>query len=1008
MYLRRPTLILLLLLVVTAAPRPASAYDPRLRWRTIQTEHFNIHYHQGETLLAYKGARVFEEVHALLTVELDRELHRRRMDVVIVDSTDDANGYAMSQPRPAVVLYATAPMARESLQGYDDWLWAIFVHEYTHILHIDTTEGINRVWRAMFGGWVKPNRLVPGWMIEGFAVYNESIYTGGGRNRSAWADMLVRMSVLEHRFPDIGQADGYVDDWPGGYLRYIWGGRFHAWVAGEYSHGVWTEMSHRHAGQLIPFVIPARKVFGKRMTVLWKEWEADLDQRYRGVQRELLADGLTDAETLTLPPDFASVPEVSPDGEWIYHAYKHYRGPSTIRRMRPDGSESEELSRHWSPQGLTLSEDGSTLYFAAMRPYGLYDEYYDLYRFHVDGKRPWRRERLTHGARARDPDLHPDGERLVCVVNALSNNDLAIWSEADGLKRITATDDLTQFADPTWSPDGTRIAVSAWLPGGTRDILVYDTEGNRLARLTADRAIDNEPHWSPDGEYLLFTSDRSGIYNVHAHRVADGTLWQVTNVLAGAFHPQVTPDREWLVYEGYTSRGTDIRRTPYDPTAWHPVVEPPPPAPAAALPLAPEVEQALASRRYNPLLSLAPEYWKPIVEKHDDPSWTDWTLGGRTGGRDVLRMHQWGAEASYRTSHRFLSWSAYYELSALRPSIRVGYYNYSLSRGRIWLDHEHQPPPGGSSLDGIFLGDDVYMERRDRAYLRVSLPLHARHSVWARYEFDHHRPLSAEAIPDAAYLPLLPGVGSYANLELGYAFSQTRGYRFSVSREAGFQGAVRAQMIYPWLGAIARDWTGESIVQSRTVVAAEVRAYLSMPWWRNHVVALRGVGGTTFGQPIEDGSFRLGGAFPEGSYLGSPSSGYPLRGYSAGAYTGDRIALLSAEYRFPLFFLQRGVGALPLYFRGVHMAVAFDVGQAWREGDHPSAAAIAAGDATLGQAMTSWINGLRPGMAVELTVQLIPFWNGMLNLRFGYQSGIGKRGIKFGEDSFFIDMGSSF
>jgi len=1003
---RRTAAALLLTLATLALAGSAAAYDPALRWRTIQTEHFNIHYHQGETLLAYKGARVFEEVYALLTVELGRELHRKRMDVVIVDSTDDANGYALSQPYPAVVLFATAPMARESLQGYDDWLWAIFVHEYTHILHIDTTEGINRVWRALFGGWYKPNRLLPGWMIEGYAVYNESIYTGGGRNRSAWADMLVRMSVLENRFPDLGQADGYVDDWPGGYLRYIWGGRFHRWVADQHDPLIWTEMNHRAAAQAIPFVIPARKVFGSPMTELWKGWEADLELQYRGLQRELMLQGLTDAELLTPKPDFGSYPEFSGDGEWIYHGLRHYRGPSTIRRMRPDGSEAETLSRHWNPQGLTVSADGSTLYFAAMRPHALYYDFYDLYRLDVDGKRPWRRQRLTHGARARDPDLHPDEDRLVCVVNGLANNDLAIWTEAGGLRRITAVDDYTQFADPAWSPDGTRIAVSTWLTGGYRDILIFDEAGQQLARITEDRAIDNEPSWSPDGAFLLFSSDRSGIYNIYAHRLEDGVLFRATNVIAGAFRPTVSPDGQWLLYEGYTSHGTDIRRTPYDPGAWVRVEDDPPPPPPETLPPPPPVEVAIEPSRYNPWPTLAPQHWRPIVEKHDDGTWTDWTLGGRTNGRDILRMHEWSAEASYRTGYRFFSWAAAYELTALRPNIRVGYYNYALSRGRIWLDHAHQPAPGGAGLDGIYLGEDRYLERRDRAYLRVSLPLHARHSVWARYEFDWHSPLSE--IPEDAYAPLLPGVGSYSNLEMGYSFSQTRGYRFSVSREAGFQGGIKAQLVYPWLGAAATDWTGEPIVQSRTVVSAEARAYLSMPWWRNHVLALRGAGGTTFGQPLETGSFRLGGHFPEGSNLGSPSSGYPLRGYSSGAYSGDRLALLSVEYRLPLVAIQRGVGVIPLYARGVHLAAAFDIGQVWREGDYPSPAQIAAGDATLGQAIDSWMKGLRPGVALEVHVQVIPFWNGLLNVRMGYQSSIGDRGIKFGEDSFYLHLGSSF
>ncbi len=992
-----------LLLVATLAPT-AQAYDPALRWRTIETPHFRIHYHQGGTILAYKGARVFEEIHAILTEDLDRELHRK-MDVVLLDATDDANGFASSVPYPSVVLYTTAPMARQSLEGYDDWLWGLFVHEYTHILHIDTTEGINKVWRTLFGGQVKVNRLQPGWMIEGFAVYNESFHSGGGRNRSSWADMLVRMSVLDNRFPTLGQADGYVDMWPGGHYRYIWGGRFHQWVAERHGHGIWTEMSHRHAAQLIPLVIPGKKVFGERLTTMWKAWQADLTTRYRGQQRTLMEAGLTTEELLTTHPDFASRPVASPDGEWIYHSYRHYRGATTIRRMRADGSEARVLNRHFTPQGLTVSDDGSTLYFAASRPHAIWYDFFDLYRFDLDGKRPFRRQRLTRGARTRDPDLHPDGERLVCVVNGLGHNDLAIWSEADGVRRITATDDYTQFADPRWSPDGSLIAVSTWLPGGYRDILLYTAEGELYQRLTEDRAVDIEPTWSPDGEYLLFSSDRTGIYNIFAVRRTDGALLQVTSVIGGAFHPAVTSDGQWLVYEGYTSEGTDIRRAVYAPSTWTPYTEPPPPLPAATRPLPPETEQPLPSTPYSPFPSLLPAYILPTVDMLGT-QFTAWDVGARTGGRDALRMHYWGADLSYRTDHRYLSWGAWYELARFHPDVRVGYYTYSLSQGRIWLDHDQVPGGVGVGVDGIFLGEDVYLEKRHRAYLHLDVPLHARHSVWAEYQFDHHQALSD--VPDEAYAPLLPGQGSYSGLELGYVFSQTRGYRYSISPEAGFQASLSADMTYPWLGAKAVDWTGTPITLSKTAVAAEVRAYFTMPWWRNHVLAVRAAGGTTFGVPGDVGEFRLGGAYSEGSYIGAPSHGYQLRGYPGSVMVGDHLALLSTEYRFPIVFFERGFDALPLYLRGIHLAAVFDIGQAWRTGDYPTTADLQAGTATVGGILSSWLAGLRPGIALEVKAELIPLWNGMLRVELGYQLGLGQGGIEFGPDSFYLHLGSSF
>ena len=999
------TIYLLLLVLVATVALPAYAYDPKLRWQTIETEHFKIHYHQGESLLAYKGARVFEEIHDILVPELGNAL-RRPLDVVIVDPTDDANGFASSSPYPSITLYATAPMARASLEGYDDFMWAIFVHEYTHILHIDTTEGINLVWRFLFGGNIKPNRHLPGWMIEGFAVYNETHYTGGGRNRSSWADMLVRMSVLENRFPALGMADGYNDAWPGGYYRYIWGGRFHQYVAEQYGHGIWTEMSHRHAAQLIPFIIPSQKVFDKPLTKLWKEWEADLRYRYRAQQMELLQEGLTDEELLCDTPNMATRPTISADGQWVYHNYRYYRGPGVIRRMHVDGTSTQILSRHWATQGMAVSKDGETLYFAAMRPYAIDYDFFDLYRFDVNGKRPWRRERLTHGARATDPDLHPDQERIICVVNGLAQGDLALWSEADGIRRITATQDHTQFSDPEWSPDGETIAVSVWLPGGYRDILLYDDQGNVIRRLTHDKAVDLEPTWSPCGRYVLFSSDRTGIYNIFAFRLEDGVLLKVTNVLSGAFHPAISPDQVWLLYEGYNSRGRDMRRAPYDPTRWAEYTVEPPPLPDSTLPLPPAAEQVVPSRKYNPLPSLfPPRYWLPNIQNHD--TWTDWTFSGETGGRDAVRQHYWGAALNYRTGHKFLGFNGYYELTALRPNFRIGYYNYSLSRGRIWLDHQEQQTNIGNSVDGITLGEDSYLERRDRAYLSVSLPLHARHKVEVNYQFDYHQPLR-DTVPDDAYLPSLPGIGTYNSMGLSYTFSHTRSYRYSVSPESGFQGSVSADLVQPWLGAIAKDWTDEPLTQARTIITAEARGYISMPWRRNHVLALRGATGTTFGVPESGGTFRLGGSYGQGSYIGTPSHGYPLHGYSSGAMTGDRLVVLSSEYRFPLFFLERGLGVLPIYIRGVHAAVIVDVGQVWSAYDYPTHQQLADGDVALGDLLGAWIQGFRTGTAVEISADIVPLWQGMLRAKMGYQMGFASNGMKFGPESFYFQMGTSF
>src|SRR5919112_2791073 len=74
----------------------STRYDPRLRFRTITTPHFAVHFHQGEDALARRLARIAEEVAARVTGELG--VANGRVHVILVDQTDLSNGWARAAP----------------------------------------------------------------------------------------------------------------------------------------------------------------------------------------------------------------------------------------------------------------------------------------------------------------------------------------------------------------------------------------------------------------------------------------------------------------------------------------------------------------------------------------------------------------------------------------------------------------------------------------------------------------------------------------------------------------------------------------------------------------------------------------------------------------------------------------------------------------------------------------------------------------------------------------------
>jgi dipeptidyl aminopeptidase/acylaminoacyl peptidase len=88
------------------------------------------------------------------------------------------------------------------------------------------------------------------------------------------------------------------------------------------------------------------------------------------------------------------------------------------------------------------------------------------------------------------------------------------------------------FSSPRLSPDANRMAWLAWdhpnMPwnGTTLYLADIDAEGAPAnIRVIAGGVTESvfQPEWSPDGNEIIFVSDRTGWWNLHAYEVATGT-----------------------------------------------------------------------------------------------------------------------------------------------------------------------------------------------------------------------------------------------------------------------------------------------------------------------------------------------------------------------------------------------------------------------------------------------------------------------------------------------------
>ena len=91
--LRRLVLGVGVVLALLCAPARADAGDPYLRFWTLSTPHFRVHYHEGLESIAERAASIAERAHRLLVPHL-AGAPDDITNIVLIDDSDSANGIA--------------------------------------------------------------------------------------------------------------------------------------------------------------------------------------------------------------------------------------------------------------------------------------------------------------------------------------------------------------------------------------------------------------------------------------------------------------------------------------------------------------------------------------------------------------------------------------------------------------------------------------------------------------------------------------------------------------------------------------------------------------------------------------------------------------------------------------------------------------------------------------------------------------------------------------------------
>ncbi len=466
-------------------------------WNILQTEHFQIYYYKEARELAEIGANYAEESYTILQQKFNHSLG----DTVPIIFYSSPLHFKQTNTTPGFIPDGVGGFF-EFIKGrvvipFEGSLFQfkhVIRHELTHVFMTSKISNINRLHRKSTD--ISP----PLWFTEGLAELFSAKW-------DTQAEMVLKDAVLS----------GYIaglDNWErfyGTYFMYKLGQNVLEYISEKYGED-------------------------KILQLVENFW---IDENFSNVMKA------------TIGKDYAQF-----DDEYLYHLEKKYF-PQLKDYDSPSKISKDLYSESFAHKPAYTDFNGKKeIYFIGNKT-----GFTSIYKLNLKSNS---QPELVVEGEASDEfeqfhffrtglDVSKSG-KLAFVTQKGNSDAIHILDIKTGeLISDYSFKDLVSIGSPSWSSDDKYIVFSASDFSGSTDLYILELATDKLRRLTNDYYDDRDPDISPDGKYIVFSSDRTTFgnessYNLFLFNLTTGNIDYITIGKQADYSPHFSADGSKIIF----------------------------------------------------------------------------------------------------------------------------------------------------------------------------------------------------------------------------------------------------------------------------------------------------------------------------------------------------------------------------------------------------------------------------------------------------------------------------